>query len=144
LEKAGAETFIASSAATARGMLGAVVQTNLALNDIDPRKYDAIVFVGGTGAKEYFNNTKAINIAKLAYSSGKIVAAICIAPSILANAGLLKGRNATAFPSEELNLRENGANYTGKPVEQDGKIITASGPSAAREFGKRIAQELGR
>ena len=71
----------------------------------------------------------------------KVVAAICIAPSILVNAGILNGRRATAFPSERDNINAVGT-FTGKPVEVDGKIITANGPEAAAEFGKKIADAI--
>lgn len=142
LKSKGAETTVASkTGGIARGMLGGVVAT-ADMDKVDVRSYDAVVFVGGTGAEIYFNDTRAISIAKMAYAQNKLVAAICIAPVILANAGLLKGRNATAYASEAALLRQKGANYTAKAVEQDGKIITASGPQAAREFAERIADAL--
>lgn len=68
--------------------------------------------------------------------------AICIAPVTLANAGILEGKRTTAFPSVESDLKARGANYTGNPVERDGKIITGSGPEAATEFGKTIVAAL--
>lgn len=145
LEAVEADITIASKTTEpAEGMLGSMVVPNISLDKIDPRDYDAIVFVGGTGAESYFNDTRALNIAKLAYASGKVVGAICIAPAILANAGILKERKATCFPSEAETLKQKGATYTGKDVEQDGKIITASGPKAGKEFGEKIFEELAR
>jgi len=70
------------------------------------------------------------------------VAAICISPVTLARAGILKNRRATVFPTEAEELKKEGAIYTGAPVEEDGRIITASGPEAAGEFGERIASVL--
>jgi len=61
---------------------------------------------------------------------------------ILTNAGILKGKKATAHPSEADKLRAGGVEYTGKSVEKDGNIITASGPTAAREFGAELAKAL--
>ncbi len=104
--------------------------------------YDAIIFVGGPGAAGYFNDKTALDLAKDFHEEGKVVAAICIAPTILANAGILKDKKATVWPSEGKNLKAKGAVYTGQPVTQDGRIITASGPDAAKEFAETIAKEL--
>lgn len=104
--------------------------------------YDAVIFVGGPGSATYFNDKTALNLAKTAYEKGKIVAAICIAPVILANSEILQGKRATVWSSEGKKLEEKGAIYTGKPVTQDGKIITADGPNSAREFAETIAKAL--
>lgn len=125
-----------------KGMLGETATADMIINDISTDNYDFVVFVGGVGAQEYFNDEKAKSIAREMYEKSKIVAAICIAPSILANAGILKGKRATAFSSEEENLVSKGAEYTGESVTRDGKIITGVGPSAAREFGEKIAEAL--
>jgi len=117
------------------------VSVDLLLKDANTG-YDAIIFVGGPGAATYFSDQTAMGLAKSFYEKGKVVAAICIAPSTLANAGLLNGKKATAWPSEEKNLVNQGAVFTGKPVTQDGKIITANGPDAAKEFGETIAKAL--
>ncbi len=104
--------------------------------------YDAIVFIGGAGASVYFDNPKAHSLAKQFNSQGKVVAAICIAPSTLANAGVLNEKKATVFSSEKDNLEQKGATYTGEDVTVDGNIITANGPGAAQEFGNKIVEKL--
>ena len=142
-EGAGVDVTIASKGTKiAKGKLGAELEVQKDISEVKTADYDAIVFVGGPGTTIYFNDPAALKIAKEAYAAGKITAAICIAPSILANAGLLRGKKATSFPSEETNLKMKGAIYTGKNVEQDGKIITANGPGAAKEFGKLILKNL--
>jgi len=143
LEGEGAEVVVASSSLDeAHGMKGATVKPDILLDDIDVSKFDAVIFVGGVGASEYWNNPKAHQIAKEALDSGKVVTAICIAPVTLANAGILKGKKATVFPSEREKLRAAGAIYTGRDVEEDGMIVTGNGPSAARKFGQTIAEKL--
>jgi protease I len=143
LEKAGNSIIIASTSKdTATGMLGGTAIPDITIDEVNVDDYDAIVFVGGTGSSIYFNDPKAHEIARAANEKGKIVAAICIAPSTLANAGILSGKRATSFPSEESNLRSKGAIYTGSNVEKDSNIITADGPSSAREFGRMIAESL--
>jgi len=143
LEKKGIKTTIASlKTGECIGKLGGKTNSEITINQISLKDFDAIIFVGGQGASVYFDNNMALKIAKEFYENKKVVAAICIAPSTLANAGLLKGKKATCFPSESGNLKENGSIYTGEPVTVDGKIITANGPQAARDFGKKIAEAL--
>jgi len=143
LEAAGIKTEIASNqAGTIKGMLGGSQEVKKTLFDVNVSDYQAIVFVGGSGASVYFDDAIALAVAEEAVRQGKIVAAICIAPSILANAGILRGKKATAYPSEKENLVNKGAEFTGEPVTVDGQIVTASGPSAARDFGWKIVELL--
>ncbi len=143
LETAGVEVKIASSATgEITGSRGGKATPDIALSEVNAADYDAVVFVGGGGASAYFNDATAQNLAKDAASKGRVVAAICIAPSILANAGLLEGKRATAFSSEQSNLETKGATYTGEAVTVDGKIITADGPAAARDFGAAIVNAI--
>lgn len=143
IEQSGGKVTIASTTLEpVIGMLGAKVNADILLSKADVSQYDAIVFVGGIGAQQYFNDMTAHSLARKAIEKGKVVAAICIAPSILANAGLLQGKNATVFPSEKNNLLRSGAKYTAEPVTIDGNIITAEGPTAAKKFGEAIALRL--
>ncbi len=145
LEKARIGTVTASKTTDVSvGMLGGKVKPGITLNEVDVNAYDAVVFIGGGGSSVYFNDPAALDIARRAEAAGKVVAALCIATSILANAGILRGRKVTAFPSEEANLCARGADFTGASLTVDGKIITANGPAAAKEFGKAIAKALGK
>lgn len=135
-------TTVSSSKNPARGVLDATVQPDILLSELNSSDYDAILFIGGGGAREYFDNPTAHKVAKETLNLGKVLGAICIAPSILANAGLLKGKKATCFSSEVSNLKAKGAIYTGADVETDGNIVTATGPQAAKKFGETVAAKL--
>ncbi|MFH1306131.1 MAG: DJ-1/PfpI family protein [Candidatus Micrarchaeota archaeon] len=130
----------------AKGKLGASLKVDADIGNVNADEFDAIVFAGGPGAKIYFNDAKALGIARDAAAKGKVVAAICIAPRILANAGILEGKKATTWDpgdgSESRKLEEKGAKYTGNDVEIDGKIITANGPAAAEKFANKIIELL--
>lgn len=142
-EKAGAEVIIASKdVSQATGMFGATAAVDRNLSQVEASDYDAIVFVGGSGAQVYFDAPEAHRLANDAFEQDKVVGAICITPSILANAGILQGKSATAFSSEQENLESKRAIYTGGPVTVDGKIVTASGPEAATAFGQKIIAAL--
>ncbi len=143
LEEGGVKVTVASSSLeTATGMLGAKVKPDILLEDVNVDDYDAIVFVGGSGASEYWNNPLAHSIARKAEEKGKLLCAICIAPVTLANAGLLEGKRATVFGSEIDKIKAGGAVYTGAGVEKDGRIITGQGPEYAPDFGKAILEAL--
>ena len=71
---------------------------------------------------------------------GKYVGAICAAPSILGNMGLLKGKRGTCFPAFE--DRMSGAVLVKAPVVQDGNIITSRGMGTAIEFGLKLVEVL--
>lgn len=143
LENAKIDVTIASkNTKTAVGMLGTKVKVDIDIKEVDVTDYDAVIFVGGVGSSIYFNDSIAHKIAKKAYEKGKIIGAICIAPSTLANSGILKGKKVTSWPSEKENLEKNGAIYTGKGVEKDENIITASGPQSAKDFGNEILKAL--
>ena len=144
LQGSGVSVTTASRVAgTAEGKLGMVANVDVGLADVDPKEYDAVVFIGGGGAATFFDDPIAHRIARSASERGVVLAAICIAPSILARAGLLQGRSATAFESQADDLGAHGAHYTGNPVEIDGRIVTANGPDAATAFGTAIVTLLG-
>ena len=143
LEKNGVIVTVASSSLKeSTGMLGAKVKPDILFTNINVADYDAVIFVGGSGASEYWDNPTAHKIANEANNAKKIVGAICIAPVTLAKAGLLKDKKATTFSSTINDIKSAGAKYTGAEVEIDGNIITASGPAAAQKFGETIVKAL--
>lgn len=143
LERAGVKVTIASSdLSLAKGMLGAVVKPDILVGDLEVSDYNAIVLVGGIGAKEYWNDPVVQEKVRETVRTDKVLAAICIAPVTLANAGVLEGKSATVWSSEGRQLKARGATYIGEPVVIDGNIITADGPQAADRFGKAILELL--
>jgi len=143
--KAGFEIVTASSVqGEAMGMLGGTAVAEETIDELHGTDFDAVVFIGGGGAKVFFDDADAHRIASEAAASGKVVAAICIAPAILANAGVLRGKKATSFNDQSIIgiMKSKGAVHTGADVERDGKIITSSGPAAAAKFGQEIVKAL--
>jgi len=141
----GAEIEIAShSLGNALGRSGGQIEVDLLLSDVDMSNYDAAVFIGGMGSIEYQENEQAHNIARTAISHNKLLAAICIAPIILARAGVLTHKKATVWSTKEESdtidrLIKAGAKYVDQPVVVDGRIVTANGPEAAHDFANIIA-----
>lgn len=122
---------------------GKTVEVEKSLKEIDVKEYDGIIFVGGSGASAYFDDQIAHKLVKKFFEAGKVVGAICIAPTILANSGILKGKKATAYMTQKQAIEKVGI-YTGNEVEQDGKIITCKWPSALPVFVKKFIEALKR
>ena len=142
LENSGIKTITASSTiGVATGKLGLKVKPDLLVSQVNAADYDAILFIGGAGCSEYFNDPIAHRIAQDTVKLGKILGAVCAAPEILARAGVLRGKKATMYADTGI-LAQFGATYTGKGVEIDGNVITASGPSTSKEWGEAVATAL--
>jgi len=148
LEKAGVEVKTASNKkGTAIGADGGDTEVDLLISEISVSDFDAVIFVGGPGALENLDNEDSYKVAKEAISQGKVLASICISPVILAKAGVLEGKKATVWyspldKSSIKTLEEKGAIFENQPVVVDGNIITANGPGAAEDFGKKIVEVL--
>ncbi len=138
---------VSSKKGKALGSYGGVIDVDLTLEELNVSDFDAIIFVGGSGAAKYIEDEKCHQIAQQAAGENKVLGAICIAPAILARSGVLKGKKATVWSSNLDKsavkiLKEEGAEYQKDSVVVDGKIVTANGPVAARKFAETIVRIL--
>lgn len=116
-------------------------QTDVSKADADYASYDGIVLPGGMPGTTHLMEDDTVNrVIKEFATSGKLVAAICAAPSVLGNAGLLEGKKATCYPGVESKL--TGADFVTDPVAKDGNIITSRGLGTAIEFAAEIVAYL--
>jgi len=144
----GIDTETASSkAGPALGVLGGEAEADMSIKDVSTQDFDAVVFVGGNGSQEFFDNPQAHRIAREFFETDKIVGAICIAPVILARSGILKGQSAVVWENAmdktgPRALTEAGCEVTSVAVQKSGNIITGSGREAAEEFAKEIVNSL--
>lgn len=141
-EKGFVPVVASSSLSEAKGMLGAKVAPEVLLSDCRASDYAALVYVGGTGCTEYFENRHALALVRENAKQGRLTAAICLAPVILGKSGILKGRNATCFPTARKDLEDTGAVYIEEDVVEDGSIITANGPKSAKAFARTLISHL--
>jgi protease I len=145
-EEAGIGVDIASTAAgTCTGMLGGTAEATMTFDDVNPDDYDGIVVVGGSGSQEHlWECERLVALVRAFFEQGKVVAAICLAPVVLARAGILSGRQATVYPSPaaEQEMKRAGANILPIPVVADMQIVTANGPTAAAGFADTIITKL--
>ena len=147
-QRAGIGFDIASTkAGTCTGMLGGKVQASLPFDRVNPLLYSGLVIVGGAGSPTHlWANKDLIQLAEVFSAQKKIVAAICLSPVVLARAGLLKGKKATLFRTQESlsEMKAGGAVIIDAPVVTDLPVITANGPAAATAFGEAIIARLNR
>lgn len=138
-------TTAAQQIGECHGKLGGIAQATIALVDVNVSDYDATVFIGGPGASVYQQNSEAHRIARETLEKQRLLCAICIAPAILAVAGVLKDKQATVWNKDEQQgvlLEQHGARYQREHVVIDGNIITADGPAAAGAFADTIIARL--
>ena len=105
---------------------------------------DLLLLPGGMpGASNLYNSPVVRQALKEQAAANKRIAAICAAPAVvLAQMGLLDGRNATCYPGFEQMFAQRGVRYTGTLVTIDGNITTAEGPAAAFPFAYELLSQL--
>ena len=139
---------VSSELGKAIGTYGGEVNVDLTLDKLKVDDFDTIIFVGGSGALKYTEDETCWKIAQESVQKDKVLGAICVGPVILARAGVLSGKKATVWSSPldksaVKTLKEEGAIFEDNQVVQDGNIITANGPQAARKFGETVLRTLG-
>jgi len=148
LRAAGAEIkTVSTSLGEAVGKFGGEARVDLLLSDLKAEDYNAVLFIGGLGAAKYIDDSRAHEVVKEVVKKNILLGAICIAPAILAKAGVLSGKKATVWSNQMDKsavkiLKEEGAKYQQESVVVDGKIITANSPLAAKSFTEAIIEAL--
>ena len=113
------------------------VVADLLYEDADFDSYDALVIPGGMpGTINLGAHEGVCEQLKKAYEGGKLIAAICAAPTVFGKLGLLEGKKAICYPSMEDQL--TGADVTYESAVRDGNIITSRGMGTAIDFGLAI------
>lgn len=141
--KSGVKVVVASTATTpARGMNGMVVKPDVTLEEVKTDDFDGLVVVGGSGCEQLWDNVTLHTIVQSFNEQSKMVAAICLAPVVLARAGILEDKIVTAYPSVRDDIGKSCARCTDSDIEVSGNVITCSGPAAAPDFAEAILDML--
>jgi 4-methyl-5(b-hydroxyethyl)-thiazole monophosphate biosynthesis len=126
-----------------RASRGVVLIPDTTLDEALNRDYDMVVLPGGLpGADHLDQDARIQTLLKQMSRNDKFIAAICAAPKVLASAGLLDNKRATAYPGtlEKLNLQKT--TLASEPVVKDGKVITSRGPGTAMDFALTLIETL--
>ncbi len=111
--------------------------------DANPEDYDALVLPGGTvNADAMRGNKEAHRIIKAINEANKPLAAICHAPWVLINTGIVEGRTLTAYNTLQTDLENAGATFVDKTVQVDGNLITSRNPDDIENFVEAIDKAL--
>jgi 4-methyl-5(b-hydroxyethyl)-thiazole monophosphate biosynthesis len=123
---------------------GTVLLPDQSLAEAEDGDYDLMVLPGGLPGADHLNADPRVHrLLKKMSESGRYVGAICAAPKVLADAGLLKGKRATAYPGV-LEAMDLGAATTlsAATVQRDGNVITSRGPGTAMDFALDLIELL--
>lgn len=122
---------------------GVKLVADMDLDSALQQDYDMCVLPGGLPGSDHLDNDPRIRelLIKLSHSE-KFTAAICAAPKVLANAGLLDGKRATSYPGVLNSMEINNMEYVEDNVVRDGTVITSRGPGTAMEFTLTLIETL--
>ena len=122
---------------------GNSVDADLKISDVKMDDYIALVLPGGQINPDLLRvEPDAVNLVRDFVSGDKIVAAICHAPWLLIEAGVIKGREATSYPSIRTDLENAGANWVDREIAIDNGIITSRSPKDLEAFVAKIIEEV--
>lgn len=144
LRRAGIEVITAGLENGAiTGSRGTVVMPDVSLNDVVNDNFDMIVLPGGQpGATNLKNDNRIITLLGKMAGAGKYIGAICAAPGVLAEAGVLTNRKATAYPGTFPDKSYPDVDAVDDIVVMDGKITTSRGPGTAVDFSLQLIEQL--
>lgn len=121
-----------------KGSHDIVVEADALYDRVSVDDFDALVLPGGPAAKTLREDARAQATIRRAAEQGKLVAAVCAAPTALDAAGVLSGKRATAYPGSKLP----SAQQVEDRVVEDGNVITGRGPGTSMEFALKVVERL--
>jgi protease I len=118
---------------------GQEIRVDRELASASPLDFDALVLPGGVANPDQLRtNEKAVQFVRDFVEADKPVGAICHAPWLLVEAGLVKGRTLTSWPSLKTDIRNAGGDWVDKAVVVDQKLITSRKPDDLPQFCERL------
>ncbi|HEX4123395.1 MAG TPA: type 1 glutamine amidotransferase domain-containing protein [Tepidisphaeraceae bacterium] len=148
LEEAGAQTELVSPEmkqvqAFQHDKPGDKFDVELPLNQARAEEYAALLLPGGVANPDKLRSLpEAVSFVKAFVDAGKPIAAICHAPWTLIEAGAVRGRTMTSWPSLKTDLRNAGANWVDQEVVVDHGVVTSRKPDDIPAFNKKMIEEF--
>jgi 4-methyl-5(b-hydroxyethyl)-thiazole monophosphate biosynthesis len=141
LRRAGATVTVAAlvEGIHTTGRNGVTLHADLALSMVETREFDCVLLPGGPGVKNLRADPRVRALVTRHYHAGKWIAAICAAPTVLHDAGILPGKKYTAHFSVANELTAIRAD---ERTVEDGRILTSRGAGTALDFGLLLVEKL--
>lgn len=137
--KIGCEILSVADSVQVTGSHGISIGADRNFSGTDFSQYDGVILPGGMpGTTNLAADERVLALLRSFAAAGKLTAAICAAPTVLAKAGLLEGKKAVCYPGMEEQL--TGAKVSFDPVAVDGAVITSRGLGTAIPFALSIVQ----
>ena len=122
---------------------GQQISVDLNLKSADANNYDALLLPGGVMNPDHLRqDPKAVQFVKSFFGAHKPVAAICHGPWMLVEAGVVKGRKLTSWPSLQTDIRNAGGEWTDQQVVTDQGLVTTRKPDDIPAFNKKMIEEF--
>jgi protease I len=119
------------------------VTPDAAIGDVSADEFDALVIPGGYSPDRLRTDPEIVGFTREFVGSGRPVAAVCHAPSLLVEADVVRGRTVTSWPSVRTDLINAGANWVDREVVEDGNLITSRKPADLPAFCAAILGRIG-
>jgi protease I len=117
------------------------IPVDMDLRDARPDQFDALLLPGGVANPDTLRAVpEAVQFVKGFVTAGKPIAAICHGPWTLIDAGGVKGKRMTSWPSLKTDLANAGASWTDEPVVKDGRLVTSRKPDDIPQFNKAVIE----
>jgi protease I len=113
------------------------------VEEADPSEYDGLVLPGGVGNPDNLRQDEnAVQFVRAFFEQGKPVGAICHAPWLLVEAGVVRGRTLTSFPSLQTDISNAGGKWVDEQVHVDQGLVTSRKPADLPAFNKKLIEEF--
>ncbi|MFG0318326.1 MAG: DJ-1 family glyoxalase III [Planctomycetota bacterium JB042] len=144
LRRAGVEVTVAG---TVDGLVeasrGVRVMPDTTVGAVDPESFDLVVLPGGgPGTEALRDDPRILEMVRRHHAAGRLTAAVCAAPTVLAAAGIAARHRVTGHPSVRDALEAAGADVADDRVVVDGNVVTSQGPGTSIEFAFALVERL--
>jgi protease I len=119
------------------------IKVDRAIEEVDASDYDALMIPGGVGNPDQLRGDEnVVSFVRDFFEAGKPVAAICHGPWVLVEAGVVRDRTLTSWPTLQTDIRNAGGNWVNEEVVTDQGLVTSRKPDDIPAFSRKMIEEI--